>query len=176
MIRATVRNGGKGAKLLRNDRSYGHDHQTRISLAKGWIQAVILVFLFGFFVLGFLAYRTYTGEPPIPAKVADPNGRVLLPAIRGIVPPASTILVSNRTWSDMFIFAEPLKSPVKPSLKLTGMPERHFDPRASSGPAQERRGCSSLWFRFQHPRSLARPGFETRRQSKNCAADHVLSF
>jgi nitric oxide reductase subunit B len=46
-------------------------------LAKGWIQAVILIFLFGFFVLGFLAYRTYTGEPPIPAKVADPNGRVL---------------------------------------------------------------------------------------------------
>jgi hypothetical protein len=34
-------------------------------LAKGWIQAVILVFLF---VLGFLAYRTYTGEPPIPAN------------------------------------------------------------------------------------------------------------
>ena len=46
-------------------------------LAKGWIQAVILIFLFGFFVLGFLAYRTYTGEPPIPAKVADPDGRVL---------------------------------------------------------------------------------------------------
>ena len=46
-------------------------------LAKGWIQAVILIFLFGFFVLGFLAYRTYTREPPIPAKVADPNGRVL---------------------------------------------------------------------------------------------------
>jgi nitric oxide reductase subunit B len=38
-------------------------------LAKGWIQAVILIFLFGFFVLGFLAYRTYTGEPPIPANV-----------------------------------------------------------------------------------------------------------
>ena len=46
-------------------------------LAKGWIQAVILIFLFGFFVLGFLAYRTYTGEPPIPAKVADSSGRVL---------------------------------------------------------------------------------------------------
>jgi nitric oxide reductase subunit B len=40
-------------------------------LARGWIQAVILVFLFGFFVLGFLAYRTYTGEPPIPGKVVD---------------------------------------------------------------------------------------------------------
>jgi nitric oxide reductase subunit B len=46
-------------------------------LAKGWIQAVILVFLFGFFVLGFLAYRTYTGEPPIPGKVIDPDGHLL---------------------------------------------------------------------------------------------------
>jgi len=46
-------------------------------LARGWIQAVILVFLFGFFVLGFLAYRTYTGEPPIPGKVIDPDGRLL---------------------------------------------------------------------------------------------------
>src|SRR5215469_7945282 len=46
-------------------------------LSRGWIQAVILIFLFGFFVLGFLAYRTYTGEPPIPEKVTDPNGNVL---------------------------------------------------------------------------------------------------
>jgi nitric oxide reductase subunit B len=49
----------------------------RFLLARGWIQAVILVFLFGFFVLGFLACRTYTGEPPIPGKVVDPEGRVL---------------------------------------------------------------------------------------------------
>jgi nitric oxide reductase subunit B len=46
-------------------------------LTKAWIQAVILVFLFGFFVLGFLAYRTYTGEPPIPGKIVDPDGRLL---------------------------------------------------------------------------------------------------
>lgn len=46
-------------------------------LTKGWIQAVILVLLFGFFVLGFLAFRTYTGEPPIPAKVIGPDGRLL---------------------------------------------------------------------------------------------------
>ena len=46
-------------------------------LARGWIQAVILIFIFGFFVLGFLAYRTYTGEPPIPEKVTDPDGNVL---------------------------------------------------------------------------------------------------
>jgi nitric oxide reductase subunit B len=46
-------------------------------LAKGWIQAVLLVTLFGFFVLGFLAYKTYTGEPPIPGKVVNPDGQVL---------------------------------------------------------------------------------------------------
>ena len=45
-------------------------------LANGWIQAVLLVTLFGFFVLGFLAYKTYTGEPPIPGKVVDPGGQV----------------------------------------------------------------------------------------------------
>jgi hypothetical protein len=30
-----------------------------------------------FFVLGFLAHRIYTGEPPIPGKVVDPNGGLL---------------------------------------------------------------------------------------------------
>jgi nitric oxide reductase subunit B len=39
-------------------------------ISNGWIQAMLLVSSFGFFVLGFLAYRTYTGEPPIPGKVA----------------------------------------------------------------------------------------------------------
>jgi nitric oxide reductase subunit B len=46
-------------------------------IARGWTQAVILVFVFGFFVLGLLAYRTYTGEPPIPARVVDAQGRLL---------------------------------------------------------------------------------------------------
>jgi len=33
--------------------------------------------LFGFFVMGMLAYYTYTDEPPIPVKVLDPNGTLL---------------------------------------------------------------------------------------------------
>ena len=36
-------------------------------ISKGWIQAVALVMLFGFFTMGLLAYYTYTDEPPIPA-------------------------------------------------------------------------------------------------------------
>ena len=46
-------------------------------VSKGWVQAVVLVVLFGFFVLGLLAYRTYTASPPIPARVVDPAGNVL---------------------------------------------------------------------------------------------------
>ena len=44
-------------------------------VSRAWVQAALLVFLFGFFVLGLLAYRTYSEEPPIPAKVTDPGGR-----------------------------------------------------------------------------------------------------
>src|SRR5215469_1630588 len=46
-------------------------------VAKGWIQAVAIVVLFGFFVLGLLAYRTYTGQAPIPGKVTDAEGHTL---------------------------------------------------------------------------------------------------
>lgn len=48
-----------------------------LMVSRGWVQAVVIVILFGFFVLGFLAYRTYTGEPPIPRQVVDPGGIVL---------------------------------------------------------------------------------------------------
>ena len=46
-------------------------------VSRVWMQAVVLVLLFGFFVLGFLAYRTYSDEPPIPAQVEDADGHVL---------------------------------------------------------------------------------------------------
>ena len=36
-------------------------------VSKGWIQAVVLVMLVGFFILGLLAYRTYMAHPPVPA-------------------------------------------------------------------------------------------------------------
>ena len=46
-------------------------------ISKGWIQAVAIVGLCGFLLLGILAYRTYTDEPPIPAKVIGANGELL---------------------------------------------------------------------------------------------------
>jgi nitric oxide reductase subunit B len=46
-------------------------------ISRGWIQAVAIVMIFGFTVMGILTYRTYTGEPPIPARVTDTAGDVL---------------------------------------------------------------------------------------------------
>jgi len=46
-------------------------------MAKGWIQAVVLVSIFGFTVLGYMAARTYQAEPPIPDRVVSDSGRVL---------------------------------------------------------------------------------------------------
>jgi nitric oxide reductase subunit B len=42
-----------------------------------WVQAALLVMLFGFFVLGLLAYRTYTDEPPIPDRAVAADGRTV---------------------------------------------------------------------------------------------------
>jgi len=46
-------------------------------ISKAWIQAVVLVVLCGFFVLGLLAYRTYQAHPPVPDRVVGPTGNVL---------------------------------------------------------------------------------------------------
>jgi len=46
-------------------------------ISKSWIQAIVIVVLCGFLILGMLAYRTYTDEPPIPAQVVDSAGKVL---------------------------------------------------------------------------------------------------
>ena len=46
-------------------------------ISKTWFQVAALVFVFGFFVLGLLAYRTYKSDPPIPDRVVDPSGRVV---------------------------------------------------------------------------------------------------
>jgi len=55
----------------------GEPERRGLLISKGWIQATVLVFLFGFFVLGMLAYRTYSGQPPIPERVLGPGGKVV---------------------------------------------------------------------------------------------------
>ena len=49
----------------------------KLLVSRWWLQGSILVFLFGFFVLGLLAWRTYDASPPIPDRVLDDQGDVL---------------------------------------------------------------------------------------------------
>jgi nitric oxide reductase subunit B len=49
----------------------------KLMVGKGWVQAVALVVVFGFFVMGILAYRTYTASMPQPERVVTANGAEL---------------------------------------------------------------------------------------------------
>ncbi len=53
------------------------DERRALLVSRGWIQAVLLVVLCGFFILGLLAYRTYMAHPPVPREVLDSRGHVL---------------------------------------------------------------------------------------------------
>ncbi|OBI46534.1 nitric oxide reductase [Mycobacterium kyorinense] len=46
-------------------------------IGKGWVQGVALVMIFGFLVMGILAYRTYTASMPMPDKVVSESGQPL---------------------------------------------------------------------------------------------------
>jgi len=49
-------------------------------IGRGWAQAVAIVMLFGFTVMGILAYRTYTNSMPQPDKVVSPSGAIVFTA------------------------------------------------------------------------------------------------
>ena len=51
--------------------------QREMLIGKGWVQGVALVMLFGFFVMGILAYRTYTNSMPQPEKVVTQAGQTV---------------------------------------------------------------------------------------------------
>ena len=46
-------------------------------IASGWFQGAILTYLFGFTVLGILAFLTYYQQPPIPGRVVSQGGQTL---------------------------------------------------------------------------------------------------
>ncbi|NKS25450.1 nitric-oxide reductase large subunit [Rhodococcus hoagii] len=48
-----------------------------MKISKTWAQAVALVMIFGFFVLGFLAYRTYSDSMPKPVRVVDSSDELV---------------------------------------------------------------------------------------------------
>lgn len=59
------------------DRSTEQQAKSEIAISKGWVQGVALVFVFGFFVMGVLAARTYTDGMPEPDRVVTEAGEVV---------------------------------------------------------------------------------------------------
>ena len=53
------------------------DENRGLLVSRRWPQVAVVVFLAGFFVLGLLAYRTYSADPPIPDRVVDPDGQTV---------------------------------------------------------------------------------------------------
>src|SRR5579884_1553642 len=66
-----------GAHTDTRRQSMEQDRKRGLMVSSRWGQAIVIVFIFGFFVMGLLAYRTYTSEPPIPGKVVDSSGQML---------------------------------------------------------------------------------------------------
>ncbi len=58
----------------------GSGKKRQLLVGKGWIQACALVAVLGFFVMGLLAYRTYSGAAPIPERTQSPTGQTLFTA------------------------------------------------------------------------------------------------
>lgn len=54
-----------------------HELDQDSSLSPWWRQSIILVMIFGFALLSLITVKTYSGAPPIPARVLDPAGQVL---------------------------------------------------------------------------------------------------
>ena len=102
-------------------------------VSKGWVQAVALVMLFGFFVLGLLAYRTYMAKPPTPERVVDPQGARALHG-RGHPRRASRSSCTTGSWSTA------RSSATAPTWARTSPPTTCGARRRSSGAATAARG------------------------------------
>ncbi|GAW68479.1 nitric oxide reductase [Geoanaerobacter pelophilus] len=54
-----------------------HEREQNMVLGRGWLLAGVVTFVFGFAVLGYLAFRNNTEGPPIPREVRSSEGQVL---------------------------------------------------------------------------------------------------
>ena len=53
---------------------FAPDTRRPMLISKAWVQATVLVMVFGFFVMGLLAFRTYTDSMPQPERVVAESG------------------------------------------------------------------------------------------------------
>ena len=51
--------------------------KAEIAISKGWVQGVALVMIFGFLIMGVLAFRTYSDSMPQPSRIVTTEGDVV---------------------------------------------------------------------------------------------------
>ena len=49
----------------------------QVEFASRWIQGIVLTFIVGFAILGYLAIRIYRESPPVPARVVSESGQAV---------------------------------------------------------------------------------------------------
>ena len=49
----------------------------KMDVSSKWLQAVVLTFLFGFAILGYLAIRIYQESPPVPGRIVSDSGQTV---------------------------------------------------------------------------------------------------
>lgn len=59
------------------DRTRRPAGRSELAISKGWVQGVALVLVFGFLVMGVLAYRTYSDSMPLPQRAVSSAGEVV---------------------------------------------------------------------------------------------------
>ena len=53
---------------------------SQVEFASRWVQGIVLTFIVGFAILGYLAIRIYRESPPVPARVVSESGKRSSPA------------------------------------------------------------------------------------------------
>ena len=53
---------------------HGTINLPKMDVSSWWLQAVVLTFLFGFAILGYLAIRIYQESPPVPGRIVSAIG------------------------------------------------------------------------------------------------------
>ena len=59
------------------DKGAQQPSKAEIAISKAWVQGVALVLVFGFFIMGILAFRTYSDSMPQPQRVMSQAGEVV---------------------------------------------------------------------------------------------------
>src|SRR6187401_3220628 len=66
-------------RVLRPEPEYIMERPTspKMDVSSWWLQAVVLTFLFGFAILGYLAIRIYQESPPVPGRIVSDSGQAV---------------------------------------------------------------------------------------------------